>query len=72
VSEASDFIEVGGQLIRESSITRLSSNSAAGVEIPRYHVHVSDGGVVSVSEVEYRRLKTRFEAKPPKSRKKTA
>jgi hypothetical protein len=70
VSEASDFIEVGGQLIRGSSITRFSSNSAAGVEIPRYHVHVSDGGVVSVSEVEYRKLKKRFE--PPKPGGKTA
>jgi hypothetical protein len=65
-----NFITVAGQLVREDSITRLSSNSAAGVEVPQHHVHIADGGVVLVSEVEYHKLKKRFD--PPTSRKKSA
>jgi hypothetical protein len=65
-----DFITVAGQLVREDAITRLSSNSAAGVEVPQHHVHIADGGVVLVSEVEYRKLKKRLE--PTKSGRESA
>jgi hypothetical protein len=67
---SSNFIEVQGQLVREDAITRLSTNSAAGVEVPQHYVHVVDGGVVAVSEIEFKRLKKRFE--PPKPGRKTA
>jgi hypothetical protein len=66
----SNFITVAGQIVREDAVTRLSSTSAAGVERPQHCVHFIDGGVATLSEVEYRRLKKRFE--PPTSRKKTA
>jgi hypothetical protein len=65
----SNFITVAGQLVREDAVTRLSSTSAAGVERPQHYVHFIDGGAAAVSEVEYRRLKKRFE---PASGRKSA
>ena len=64
------FIEVQGQLIREDAITRLSSATAAGVPTNQYYIHLIDGGLLALSEVEYRRLKKRFD--PPSSGKKSA
>jgi hypothetical protein len=69
VSEANDFIEIQGQLVRKSFITRLSSSTAAGVPTSQYVIHLADGGTLAISEVEYRRLKKMFE---PKTRRKTA
>jgi hypothetical protein len=67
----SDFIAVAGQLVREDAITRLSSSTAAGVSEMQYSVHFIDGGALALSEIEYRKLKKRFD--PTKSsRKKTA
>jgi hypothetical protein len=66
-----DFITVAGQLVREDAVTRLSSATAAGVSETQYRVHFIDGGTLAVSEIEYRKLKKRFD--PTKSsRKKTA
>jgi hypothetical protein len=65
-----DFIDIQGQLVRESCITRLSSSTAAGVPTSRYHVHFIDGGALALSEVEYRKLKKRFD--PPKPGRKSA
>jgi hypothetical protein len=66
-----NFITVQDQLVREDAITRLSSSTAAGVSETQYRVHFIDGGTLAVSEIEYRKLKKRFE--PPKSsRKKSA
>jgi hypothetical protein len=70
VSGASNFITVQGQLVREDAITRLSYNSAAGVSGTQHYVHFIDGGVATLSEIEYRKLKKRFE--PPKSGRKSA
>jgi hypothetical protein len=63
----SSFISVAGQLVREDAITRLSSATAAGVSETQYRVHFIDGGILAVSEIEYRKLKKRFD--PPKGRK---
>ena len=65
-----DFLIIGNQLVRESAITRLSHNPAAGVPAVQFFVHVVDGGIVTVPESEYHRLKKRFES--PNSRKKSA
>ena len=64
------FITVAGQLVREDAITRLSTDTAAGVSGTQCYVHFADGGVVSVSEIEFRKLRRRLE--PPTSRKKSA
>jgi hypothetical protein len=64
------FLEVAGQLVREDCITRLSHNPAAGVPAVQFFVHVVDGGIITVSEPEYHRLKKRLE--PTNSRKKSA
>jgi hypothetical protein len=66
----SNFITVAGQLVREDAITRLSSATAAGVSDTQYRVHFIDGGTLALSEIEYRKLKKRFE--PSKPRKKSA
>jgi hypothetical protein len=60
MSGASNFIKVAGQIVREDAVTRLSSTSAAGVEVLQHYVHFIDGGTAAVSEVEYRRLVKRF------------
>lgn len=65
-----NFIEVQGHLVGEDAITRLSSATAAGVPTNQYYVHLVDGGLLALSEVEYRRLKKRFD--PPSSGKKSA
>jgi hypothetical protein len=70
MTRESDFITVAGQLVREGAITRLSSSTAAGVSEMQYRVHFIDGGTLSLSEMEYRKLKKRFD--PPTSRKKSA
>jgi hypothetical protein len=66
----SNFITVQGQLVREDAITRLSSATAAGVSDTQYRVHFIDGGALALSEIEYRKLKKRFD--PPKSGRKSA
>jgi hypothetical protein len=67
----SDFIDVQGQLVRESAITRLSRVSAAGVPVNQHYVHFVDGGALAVSEPQFlRKLKKRFE--PPKPGRKSA
>jgi hypothetical protein len=65
------LLTVAGQLVRENAVTRLSHNTAAGVSGMQYYVHFTDGGAATISEIEYRKLKKRFE-EPTSSRKKTA
>jgi len=52
------FIEVAGQLVRLDSITRLAEQTVLYAPDARgYFAHLTDGGMLTLSEVEYQEVK---------------
>ena len=53
-----EFVEVAGQLVRLASVTRLAEEpvlydpNASG-----YFIHIADGGMISCSEFDYKKVK---------------
>jgi hypothetical protein len=52
------FLEIGNQYLRLEAVTRLAEERIPGSpQTLAYCIHFSDGGFISVSELEYKKVK---------------
>ena len=65
------FIELAGQLVKTDAITRLSCGDMPMMDVPQHFVHLTDGGIITVSEKEYKAIKKGLPKASPTTKRKT-